>query len=765
MPDPDFSRSRKRKLSEGQPSVAPHLLLSQEQQLMPNLGAVTIHNQPIGISDQSLSSLPASKASVKTSNKPLPTKTSARSKPSAEGEYQLIKNEVLVSPYRNQYEVLDFLGKGTFGQVVKAWKKGTNEIVAIKILKKHPSYARQGQIEVSILSRLSNENAEEFNFVRAFECFQHKQHTCLVFEMLEQNLYDFLKQNKFTPLPLTSIRPVVEQVLTALLKLKHLGLIHADLKPENIMLVDPTNQPFRVKVIDFGSASHRSKAVTNTYLQSRYYRAPEIILGLPFREAIDMWSLGCVIAELFLGWPLYPGSSEYDQMRYIVQTQGLPPVQMLQLALKTNRFFKQVENGGATYWRLKTLEEHEHDSPSKSKETRKYVFNCLDDVAQVRPIEADGLDGVCEKLDRLEFVDLLKKMLSMDQDKRITPYDGLQHPFVRMTHIADYCRTKYCQLSLQRMEVCVRNGRTPVQSQIFQNRNVAAATASPSVGTSAPILAASVAAAPSSGAVPQVAPLPQTDFSHLLSQYSATAAAAAVTGVQNSNPSYIYHPLAAVLPYELAARQTQFVGFPSAHATAPFIPQIVPVSLIDPQLLAAASALPQAPAAWPTAAPASLFSWSAACAATAAQRPAAGAALFPNDFFLSNPATVQALTSPRNAAAVAAIAAQQFSHMFPNQQQKTYSEINIGQSQVALDDWVQPYVAASRRGTAAATASTSSTSLLGTVSGFRNQSNQNGIINDPAIIAAGPRMNGKDDGAKLLEGAMWVTFFLILTLL
>lgn len=61
-------------------------------------------------------------------------------------------------------------------------------------------------------------------------------------------------------------------MLTALLKLKHLGLIHADLKPENIMLVDPSNQPFRVKVIDFGSASHRSKAVTNTYLQSRYYR-------------------------------------------------------------------------------------------------------------------------------------------------------------------------------------------------------------------------------------------------------------------------------------------------------------------------------------------------------------------------------------------------------------------------------------------------------------------------------------------------------------
>lgn len=110
------------------------------------------------------------------------------------------------------FQVLEFLGRGTFGQVVKCWKKGTSDIVAIKILKNHPSYARQGQIEVSILTRLSQENADEFNFVRAFECFQHKNHTCLVFEMLEQNLYDFLKQNKFSPLPLKYIRPILHQV-------------------------------------------------------------------------------------------------------------------------------------------------------------------------------------------------------------------------------------------------------------------------------------------------------------------------------------------------------------------------------------------------------------------------------------------------------------------------------------------------------------------------------------------------------------------------
>ncbi|XP_063983186.1 homeodomain-interacting protein kinase 2 isoform X3 [Diachasmimorpha longicaudata] len=379
--------------------------------------------------------------------------------PQGDGDYQLVQHEVLYS-MTNQYEVLEFLGRGTFGQVVKCWKKGTNEIVAIKILKNHPSYARQGQIEVSILSRLSQENADEFNFVRAYECFQHKSHTCLVFEMLEQNLYDFLKQNKFSPLPLKYIRPILQQVLTALLKLKQLGLIHADLKPENIMLVDPVRQPYRVKVIDFGSASHVSKAVCNTYLQSRYYRAPEIILGLPFCEAIDMWSLGCVVAELFLGWPLYPGSSEYDQIRYISQTQGLPTEHMLNNASKTTKFFYRDMDSTYPFWRLKTPEEHEAETGIKSKEARKYIFNCLDDIGQVNvPTDLEGGQLLAEKADRREFIDLLKRMLTMDQvERRITPGEALNHAFVTLAHLVDYAHCNNVKASVQMMEVCRRAG-------------------------------------------------------------------------------------------------------------------------------------------------------------------------------------------------------------------------------------------------------------------------------------------------------------------
>uniref|UniRef100_A0A3Q1BVS1 non-specific serine/threonine protein kinase n=1 Tax=Amphiprion ocellaris TaxID=80972 RepID=A0A3Q1BVS1_AMPOC len=403
--------------------------------------------------------------------------TTKSSSSNGEGDYQLVQHEILCS-VSCSYEVLEFLGRGTFGQVAKCWKRGTNEIVAIKILKNHPSYARQGQIEVGILNRLSAENADEYNFVRSYECFQHKGHTCLVFEMLEQNLYDFLKHSKFSPLPLRHIRPILQQVATALMKLKSLGLIHADLKPENIMLVDPLRQPYRVKVIDFGSASHVSKAVCSTYLQSRYYRAPEIILGLPFCEAIDMWSLGCVIAELFLGWPLYPGASEYDQIRYISQTQGLPAEYLLSAGTKTSRFFNRGPDSSYPLWRLKTPAEHEIEMGIKSKEARKYIFNCLDDMMQVNlSSHLEGTDMLAEKADRREFIDLLKRMLRLDADKRITPTKTLGHPFVTMSHLIEYPHSSHVKSCFQNMEICKRRSSYDSGKSLYSTNAVPSAAA------------------------------------------------------------------------------------------------------------------------------------------------------------------------------------------------------------------------------------------------------------------------------------------------
>uniref|UniRef100_A0A670ZRJ0 Homeodomain interacting protein kinase 4 n=1 Tax=Pseudonaja textilis TaxID=8673 RepID=A0A670ZRJ0_PSETE len=224
------------------------------------------------------------------------------------------------------YDVFEILGKGTFGEVVKSWKRSTGEMVAIKILKNDSYRSRIIKNELKLLQTMSEVDSEESHIVQFHEFFHDELKFYLVFELLEQNLFDFQKEHNFSSLPVRHIRTVTMQVLRALAKLKELSIIHADLKPENIMLVDQVRYPFRVKVIDFGSASifNEVRYVKEPYIQSRFYRAPEILLGLPFCEKLDMWSLGCVMAELHLGWPLYPGNNEYDQIRYICETQGMP---------------------------------------------------------------------------------------------------------------------------------------------------------------------------------------------------------------------------------------------------------------------------------------------------------------------------------------------------------------------------------------------------------------------------------------------------------
>ncbi|VDL19070.1 unnamed protein product [Hymenolepis diminuta] len=399
-----------------------------------------------------------------TSNKVVTTNSIAKSSSRSggnDGDYTIVVGEHLYST-NDTYEVLSFLGRGTFGQVVKCRNRASNRNVAIKILKNHPSYLRQGNVEVQILQTLSQHDTEAHNIVRAIECFQHRNHMCLVFELLEQNLYEFLKSNNFRPLELREIRPIAQQVLTALSKLRSLGLIHADLKPENIMLVCPSDgvMRYRVKVIDFGSACHTSKAMQNTYLQSRYYRAPEILLGLPFNEAIDMWSLGCVIAELFLGWPLYPGSSEYDQIRYIVETQGLPPVDLLKVANKANRFFHFDSRLGQ--WRLKSQEEYASETNQRAKETRKYIFSSLEQIRDVTLTTStsnlgllDDFDARLESNDRAYFTDLLRKMLQIRSSDRILPDKALEHEFISMNHLKPFVAlSKRVRDSFELMSVC-----------------------------------------------------------------------------------------------------------------------------------------------------------------------------------------------------------------------------------------------------------------------------------------------------------------------
>ena len=141
-----------------------------------------------------------------------PNPAPARGASASEGDYAVSLGELIASPANAVYEVLELLGRGTFGQVLRCWRRDSSEVVALKVLKNLPSYAKQGQVEIDVLTRLSKVNADEFNFVRAYESFQHRGHICIAFELLQINLYDYLKRTHFTPLPLHHVRPIAQQV-------------------------------------------------------------------------------------------------------------------------------------------------------------------------------------------------------------------------------------------------------------------------------------------------------------------------------------------------------------------------------------------------------------------------------------------------------------------------------------------------------------------------------------------------------------------------
>lgn len=147
--------------------------------------------------------------------------------------------------------------------------------------------------------------------------FMYRNHQCLVFEMLSLNLYELLKNTHFAGVSLNLIRKFAKQILKALsfLARPDIDIIHCDLKPENILLRHPKRSG--IKVIDFGSSCKSSKRMYS-YIQSRFYRSPEVMLGLPYSVAIDMWSLGCILVEMHTGEPLFSGTDQFDQMQKIV---------------------------------------------------------------------------------------------------------------------------------------------------------------------------------------------------------------------------------------------------------------------------------------------------------------------------------------------------------------------------------------------------------------------------------------------------------------
>ncbi|KAG8441213.1 hypothetical protein GDO86_006820 [Hymenochirus boettgeri] len=208
------------------------------------------------------------------------------------------------------YHIIKILGRGAFGKVANSWKKSNGEYVAIKILKNDPIGRIMFEEEIKALNAIKDDGKDGQHMVEFYESFKDNTYLYLVSELICQSLHDYQADNVFFPLPIKHIRTITSQLLEALVKLKELPVVYADLKPENIMLVNQENNYFKVKIIDFGNATFLNELNNKKepYIQSRWYREPKVLLGLPCSDKIDMWSFGCVIVELFLGEPLYPAN-------------------------------------------------------------------------------------------------------------------------------------------------------------------------------------------------------------------------------------------------------------------------------------------------------------------------------------------------------------------------------------------------------------------------------------------------------------------------
>ncbi|KAK9454118.1 kinase-like domain-containing protein [Dipodascopsis uninucleata] len=352
-----------------------------------------------------------------------------------DSDYILYVNDILGGgPDHHKYLILDILGQGTFGQVVKCQNLKTQEVVAVKVIKNKPAYFNQSMMEVSILEHLNSivDKDDQHHILRLRDKFKHKEHLCLVFELLSSNLYDLIKQNQFRGLSTNLVRVFAQQLLDALCVLKDAKLIHCDLKPENILLKNLESPT--IKVIDFGSACHERQTVY-TYIQSRFYRSPEVLLGLPYSSSIDMWSLGCIVAELFLGLPLFPGSSEYNQVYRIVEMLGMPPTWMIEKGKQAGQFFEQVtdECGRKTY-RLKSIEKYSrehntHEQPSK----RYFTATKFPDIVSSYPMPKRNMKPAeieRELQNRSIFIDFVQGLLNMNPFERWTPHQARMHQFI-----------------------------------------------------------------------------------------------------------------------------------------------------------------------------------------------------------------------------------------------------------------------------------------------------------------------------------------------
>ncbi|XP_076029415.1 uncharacterized protein LOC143018156 isoform X2 [Oratosquilla oratoria] len=311
-------------------------------------------------------------------------------------------NKVMHDHISYRYEILEVIGKGSFGQVIRALDHRTGEYVAIKIIRNKKRFHHQALVEVKILDHLRRKDRDQHhNVIHMLDYFYFRNHLCITFELMGLNLYELIKKNNYQGFSLSLIKRFAFSLVQCLRLLHKENIIHCDLKPENVLLKQRGSSSIRV--IDFGSSCYVQQRIY-TYIQSRFYRSPEVILGLPYGLPIDMWSLGCILAELYTGYPLFPGENEVEQLACIMEGLGMPPQHLLITASRRRLFFDSKGNPRCV-------------TNSKGKKRR--------------PGSRDLNDIL--KCSDPHFVSFINRCLDWDPMTRMTPDEALQHDWLLST--------------------------------------------------------------------------------------------------------------------------------------------------------------------------------------------------------------------------------------------------------------------------------------------------------------------------------------------
>jgi dual-specificity kinase len=325
------------------------------------------------------------------------------------------------------YTMKQIFGDGTFGRCVHCTDR-RDRPVAVKVIRDVPRYVDNAKIEVEVLEAIRKaDNSQDSYCVQLFETFFHHQFFCLVFEPLAGSLYDLLKENNYRGMFLADIQTIGRQTAEALKFCASLQLTHTDLKPENILfqrkpmvttelprLQDKGGRPggrsapylrprdADIKVIDFGNATF-AKDHHASIINTRQYRGPEVILGMKWNESSDLWSLGCILMELYGGELFFATHENLEHLALMEKTLGPMPSSFTARAKGAG---KLLNSSGRLNWPEGASNSNSVKHVQRTLELRDQVLPCHQQLASV-----------------------VRDMLQFEPSARPTAPDVLKHPF------------------------------------------------------------------------------------------------------------------------------------------------------------------------------------------------------------------------------------------------------------------------------------------------------------------------------------------------